>query len=583
MTRWLYLYKTDMCSRWAVVLLTGSALIGPGVAVAARKSSGSPTDPTAKSVFPFTGQIGATLVVSVRGTNLAPTTAVCIEGGAFTANVEPAPAQDSAKTAGEKTPVDVVRLKFQVRADAKPGRYSFRLMTARGVSNALSFYIVKDPVAAEPEGSHETPETAVAISSFPIVLSGQIARRGETDYYAFDVAAGQTLTFQAISGLPVNAAPGANTAGFDPAISLYEPSGSWFDSNRINRIAYNDEPLWVIGKPTGSWLVRTFEKKGRYLLRIEAFSGQGGPDYGYQIKITPGDVPQDQEPADTSWQERDFTRHLSANRLNELEARAGKPENQKSIESYGMASPVKLPATLEGNLTRLGEAQRTRFHLDGPQDIAFEVETPADTTPLFNPIVRLLDAHDQEVATNIFASHDRCTNEMSKTIQAKTIVPLRDAGDYTIEVRDTTPDHASPGFRYRIQVRPQIPHVGQVTFSDDHVNLSPGLVKTVRVMFDREEGYVGSIAVTAESLPAGVQVLSGADFEPDVDPPNFKSKRERYTPRTERAVVVFAAAPDAAITAMPKIVQLVVRPVMDGKLGAVIGSKQIPITVLAEP
>jgi hypothetical protein len=570
-----------MRSRWAVVLLAGSVLMRPDIATAARKASGSPTDPVAKSVFPFTGQIGATVIASVRGTNLAQATAVCVEGRAFTASVDPTPSQDSAKAAAEKTPADVVHLKIQVRADAGPGRYSFRLMTAKGVSNALSFYVVKDPVTAEPEGSHETPDSAVPVTKFPVVLSGQIAKRGETDFYAFDVAAGQTLTFQAISGLPVSGAPGANTAGFDPSISLYEPSGSWFDSKRINRIAFNDEPLWVIGKPTGAWLVRTFEKKGRYLLRIEAFSGQGGPDYGYQIKITPGEVSQDQEPIDASWQERDFRRHLSANRLNELEARAGKPENQKAIETYGMASSVKLPATVEGNLTRAGEAQRTRFHLDGPQDIAFEIETPADTLPVFNPIVRLLDAHDQEVATNIFATHDRCTNEMAKTIQAKTIVPLRDAGDYTIEVRDTTPDHASPGFRYRIQVRPQIAHVGLVAFSDDHVNLSPGQVKTVRVMFDREEGYVGSIAVTAESLPAGVQVLSGADFEPDVDPPTFKSKHERYTPRTERAVVVFAAAPNAAITAMPQIVQLVVRPVMDGNLGAVIGSKQLPITVLA--
>ena len=572
-----------MCSKWAVVLLAGLVLIRPGFATAARKSSGSATDPVAKSIFPFTGQIGATLLVSVRGTNLAQTTAVCVEGGGFAASVEGPPTQVAPKTAGEKTPADIVRLKVQVRADAKPGRYSFRLMTARGVSNALSFYVVKESVAAEPEGSHETPETAVPVSSFPVVLSGQIARRGETDYYAFDVAAGQTLTFQAISGLPVSGAPGANTAGFDPAISLYEESGSWFDAKRINRIAFNDEPLWVIGKPTGAYLVNTFANKGRYFLRIEAFSGQGGPDYGYQIKIAPGNVPQDQEPVDTSWQERDFRRHLTANGLNELEVRAGEPENQKAIETYGMTGTVKLPATLEGNLTRPGEAQRTRFHLDGPQDIALEIETPADTTPLFNPILRLLDAHDEEVATNVFASHDRCTNEMSKTIQAKTIVPLRDAGDYTIEIRDTTPDHASPGFRYRVQVRPQIPHVGQITFSDDHVNLSPGSVKTVRVMFDREEGYVGSIAVTAESLPAGVEALSGADFEPDVDPPDFKSKRERYTPRNERAVVVFAAGPDAAITAMPKIVQLVVRPVMDGKLGAVIGSKQIPITVLAEP
>jgi len=372
-----------------------------------------------KSVFPFAGQIGTTFDASLRGTNLSQPTAVFIEGGPFTASIEPdaAPASGKPSTTGKPTE-DVVRMRVQVRADAKPGRYSFRLMTARGVSNALPLYIVKEPVAAEPDGLHDTPETAVAVSDVPVVLSGKIAQRGETDYYAFNVAAGQTLTFEAISGLPTNGAPGAGTAGFDPAISLYEPSGSWFDAKRVNRIAFNDEPLWVVGKSTGAYLVHKFTNKGRYLLRIEAFSGQGGPDYGYQIRIAPGEIPQQPEPADPSWQERDFKRHLTANRLNELEERGGKPLNQKSIESYSVKSTVQLPATVEGGLTRAGESQRTQFHLDGPQDIAIEVETPADTTPLFNPIVRLLDTHGQEVATNIFASHDRCTNEMSKTIQA---------------------------------------------------------------------------------------------------------------------------------------------------------------------
>ncbi len=551
--------------------------------MAARKASSSPGDPTVKSVFPFTAQCGTTFLATVRGSNLRKSTAVFVDGAPFTATIEGDEVEAPDPFAKSQAPEDIVHLRFQVQADAKPGRYSFRLMAPRGVSNALPLYIVSQPILAEPEGSHETPETAVVVAKFPIVLSGRIARHGETDYYAFDAAAGQTLTFQAISGLPSPGAPGGNASGFDPSIAIYEPSGSWFDPKRINRVAFNDEPLWVIGKPTDAYLVHSFEKQGRYFLRIEAFSGQGGPDYGYQIKILPGDVPQDEMPADTNWQEREFHRRLSSNRLNELAERGGKPQDQKSIETYSAKSAFKIPGTLEGGLTEPGQANRAQFHLDGPRDIAIEVETPADGTPLFNPIVRLLGSDGKEVATNIFASHDNCTNEMSKSIQSKTTIPLRDAGDYTVEIRDTTPDHASPGFRYRVQIRPQIPHVGQVKIGDDHVNLSPGLAKSVRVMFDREEGYEGAVAITAESLPPGVQALSGADFEPDKDPPSFNSKRERYTPRTERAVVVFTAAPDAAITTQPQIVQLVVRPIMDGKLGAIIGTKQIPVTVVAKP
>jgi hypothetical protein len=208
-----------------------------------------------------------------------------------------------------------------------------------------------------------------------VVFNGRIGRRGESDFYAFDVKAGQTLTFEAISGLSSIGAAGGNAVGFDPSISIFEPSGSWFDPKRINRVAFNDEPLWVIGRLTDAYLVHKFEKAGRYLLRIEAFSGQGGPDYSYQLKILSGEAPQDQPHAAESWEERGFPRRLSANRLNQLAERGGKPADQKSIETY--RGPVfKIPGTLEGVVAQAGEAHRASFHLDSPRDIAIEIETP---------------------------------------------------------------------------------------------------------------------------------------------------------------------------------------------------------------
>ena len=84
-----------MCNKWTLLLLAGSALAGSVVATAARKSGGSAGDPSVKSVFPFTGQIGTTFVASIRGTNLAQPTAIFIEDGPFTAGIEPDVAQAS--------------------------------------------------------------------------------------------------------------------------------------------------------------------------------------------------------------------------------------------------------------------------------------------------------------------------------------------------------------------------------------------------------------------------------------------------------------------------------------------------------
>ena len=46
-------------------------------------------------------------------------------------------------------------------------------------------------------------------------------------------------------------------------------------------------------KSTDAHLVHRFAKVGNYLLRVEAFAGQGGPDYSYQLKIAPGEPPQE--------------------------------------------------------------------------------------------------------------------------------------------------------------------------------------------------------------------------------------------------------------------------------------------------
>jgi len=448
--------------------------------------------------------------------------------------------------------------------------------------------VVENSVITEPTGTHDTRESAITVPAAPAVFAGRLGQRGEADHYAFVAQAGQSLTFEVISGLPHTLAGGsaATIANFDPSLTIFDSEGSWFDPKRLKRIAYNDDPVMAFGRSSDAYLTHRFDKAGTYLLRVEAFAGQGGPDYSYQLKITPGNAPQKTDAKPDGWSERSWTRRLDSDRLNQLSARAGKPLDQKSIETYRAgAEPAvfKLPGTLQGTLTEPGETHRARFHVDAPADIAIEVEAPAAAPPFFNPVVRLVNESGEEVATNVFAALGACSGALSKSMQAKTIVPLRDTGDYTLEIRDATSDLGGPEFQYRVQVRPQIAHIGQVTISSDVVNLAPGEAKTIRVMFDREEGYQGAVAVVAESLPPGVSAAVGADFEPDKDPPAATGKRERYTPRTERAVVVVSASADAPVSVEPQKMGLVVRPLMDGKLGEPLSKKSLLVMVIQKP
>ncbi len=533
-------------------------------------------DPRAVSVHPFVGQRGTTFTATVRGSNLKEARAVVVDGAGVRMVVE--------GMGKESSPArDTVKIRVETGAETKSGRYSFRMVTESGVSNALVLGIAEGAVLAEPEGLHETTETAVVVVGVPVVYAGLIGKKGETDLYSFQAKAGETLTFQVRSGLPSLGAPGGNANGFDPAISIFEESGSWFDSKRLNRVAFNDEPLWVLGRLTDAYLAHTFAKAGRYYLRLEAFSGQGGPDYGYQLQILPGTVEQEREAGKTDWEERTFERPLTANRLNELAARGGRAEKAKAIETYRAMGTVGFPATIEGTIGRPGEMQRAKFTVAGPQDIAIEVETPDGAPPLFNPVVRLLDGAGAEVVTNVFAGRGACTGAMNKGLTAKVIYPLRNPGEYTLEVRDLTADLGDAGFRYRVQVRPQVGHVGKVLIDEDHLNLAPGGAKTVRVKFDREEDFRGAVAVVVENLPEGVVALAAADYEPDTDPPPFLGKRERYVARTERLVIGFSVAEGAGLSEVPRLVRVTVRSVVDGRPGKVIASKEIPMMVVAQP
>ena len=537
-------------------------------------------DPRAVSMHPFTGQRGNEFHATVRGSNLKDTKSVFVEQDGLKITVEGAAPPDNPKP---RNPLDAVRIRIETTATTKPGRYTFRLITPSGVSNSLPLQITDSQVLAEPEGTHETPETAVPVVAATALYTGLIARRGESDFYSFDVHTGETMTFQVISGLPSLGAAGGNANGFDPSITIYEPSGSWFDPKRINRIAFNDEPLWVLGRLTDAYLVHRFEKSGRYFLRVEAFSGQGGPDYSYQLKILPGDVPQDQPQGKASWDERSYQRPLGSNRLNDLAARGGRAQNQKAVETYKTLGSFTLPGTLEGTIVQPGESHRARFHVDGPQDIAIEIETPNAAPPLFNPVVRLLDASGEEVVTNFSVGRGACTGAMNKGLAVKTLFPLRNPGDYTVEVRNLTSDIGDEQFRYRVQVRPQVPHVGNILIEDDHINLAPGGAKTVRITFDREEDYRGAVAVSVENLPEGVSALAAADYEPDKDPPPFPGKRERYQARTERMVVAFSASETAPLTQEPKVALVTVRPLVDGKPGMALATKKIPMMMVAKP
>jgi len=484
------------------------------------------------------------------------------------------------------TPTDVVNIHVTVDSSTKPGSYPFRVVTKQGISNAASMRVTSERTIMEIEESTGEPEHAPRLSGFPLVVNGRIAKKGEVDYYSFEAQPGEELSFEVFSGF----------SPFDPSLTILEASGSWFDPHRLNRVAFSDEPLWYPDFSTDTRLVHRFEHGGRFLVRVEGFEGRGSPSDVYQLRVSTGRGAAASLRAlpKPGWQERTFTRHITADWLERLRERGAPAGPRQELETFRavqepaptppvmpMMPIMKIPGIVEGVISQPGEVQRIAFHVKGAQDLVLEVETPDATMPLFNPVVRVLDSAGREVATNVYAQLNNCGGYMMKMIEPKAIVAFHADGDYTVQIHDVTTDNADPSFAYRVLIRPQIPHIGKIGVEEERMNLTPGTARQVSVETEREENYSGLVAVSVEGLPPGVQAVTGSAPEEEKPPLMNGGRVERYFPKSQKSVLVMVVAPDAPLTPIPQMARVIVRAIVEGKVAQPLDTVLVPVMVVA--
>lgn len=552
------------------------------LALVARVSSETPkvpVEPRLLSVYPLGDLPGSTFDACLRGFTLREAQAIWFESDSIRARIDgthPDPESDPHAS----TPTDVANIHVTIATTAKPGIYPFRVVTKQGVSNAISMRVTDARTVREPEALTGIPEQAPRLSDFPLVVNGRIAKKGQVDYYSIDARPGEELSFQAVSGF----------SAFDPSLAILEPSGSWFDPHRLNRVAFNDEPLYYPDFPTDALLVHRFERGGRYLVSVASFEGQGTPDNVYQLRISTGRAaaPLLRALPKPGWQEHTFTRHFAADWLGQLRERGDRLKPTAPLETFravnaSSTSPpaMKVPGIVEGTISEPGETQKITFQVKEAQDLVLELETPEVTIPLFNPVLRVLDSTGQEVVTNVYTQLNNCGGFMMKTAQPKTVAAFRGDSEYTLEVHDITTDSAGPNFAYRVLIRPLDPHLGKVALEEERINLKPGGAKPINVEMEREENYYGLVALSVEGLPIGVQAVAGSEPEEQKPPLMNGGKVDRYFPKKQKSVLLLTAAPDAPITSMPQMARVLVRPIVEGKVAAPVATELVPVMVVA--
>ncbi len=565
------------------------ALLLPGVLHAESGAAGlQPTDPEAIHMFPLGGQPGSSVEIEILGRNLEGARALWADTDAIqgrVVRVEPGSARMKEGRKVKDIPGQRVVAAVNIDPGAKRGPHALRLVSSKGVSNELIFWVVPMPTLQETAEEHGTAKEAQSIA-VPSALSGRIAEEGQVDFYRFEARPDQELAFEVVEGVQRLWGDLRRAPGF--SLELSGPGESWFDAER--RVKLGAANTAVFHKFISAYkprLIHRFAKGGWYTLGVK-----GEPGATYQLQIgAPADFPPLvraqglDKLAANRWQELRDLMGLSGEESPTGPAAAGPAaivQEQEPNDAARQALTVAIPSIVEGAIDFPADVDHFRFELEEALDLAFEIETPERHYPYFNPRIEVVDEAGRELVNNIYKRQASQNMWFWKTAESKMVFSLPESGSYLIRVRDVTRRKGGAGFRYRLLVRPQVPHVGEVEVAEvlnilgremldwmielDRVNLYPGEAKKVSVIISREEGFAGDLAVSVDNLPEGVEVLPGADMGPELGLPQDQGRKEVFAAEDQVVTLLLAVRPDAPPTATPRWLRFHLRPVQPGRL-----------------
>lgn len=552
------------------------------------------------SVFPLGGQRGTEFEVVIPG--IGSPDAVWLDSDQLSATVEKEPDGKGAYQ---------TRMRVRCPEDAQLGYHLFRLIQFNGGTRPLPLLIHDEPSVTEAETPHQKPQEAQLLS-WPCALYGRIDEKGQLDYFAFEVAAGDHLLLElnTSSGL---IRPNIGSRLFTtPEVSLLAPTGSWFDPHRAVKLLPEDHSTffyWPPRLPSNAVInllpryTYRFDQAGWYLIEIGDQGGLGGLDHCYQLRIA--SAHQDEPIRWTerkllhnrlfAWQEREYSGRFQEEWLQQIFSRSGLPvpaldatpaNNEKSSNMYDsqlfqnnlvfieerepndladQAVEVTIPAAINGTVNSPGDEDVFRIAITPGTKLCFELRTPDLPPPHFSPRLDVLDATGTAVFSNIFTKVAGDGDDWVKSLEPKTIHTFEEGGQYSLRLRDLTNSRGGHRHKYQLLVRPQLPHAGEIylatispyrgmRYYQDTINIKAGTTMKLFAVIEKEEGFAGPFALSIENLPSGVDLLPSNEDPPDV---SFTGQvyeargtinKFRYRPPRQAFPLILRAAADAPHT-----------------------------------
>lgn len=603
------------------------------------------TDPILNSIFPMAGQKGTTVQAEFRGTNLGGAYALWSDAGGISGEITRVEATP-AETKKERNTFRALVL-LKIASEEKSASCSLRLITPRGISNSLPFEVTREAVMVDSKPHQTPGDASLvripAMVSGRISTSGELdyyaveVNRGQE--LMFEVQAKKEKARGL--GVPPEFQPQLNL--YDSGGSwLDSQQNNWLGSGSLDiPLTYRFQKAGrylvqiggILGKGSPDYVYVLRIVSGQEHANISARQTTESAQRATLVPTRPRSPISPTWPPWPAWEERSFTRPivpgwsealrsravegLSADRpgsettdagqgsiqsrtAHNVSANQSQPAASASITEITETEPndkpdqavaMPVPAIITGTIRSPGDVDTFRFNAGKGQRLAFEVETPDVAPPRFNPEISILDADGREIVSNVRKRIYTLRREApSMTVPAffdgvepKVIATFAAAGNYYVQIRGLTFRAGGPHCAYRLMVREQVPHVGDTTLKEDHINLQQGEAKALTITADLEESFDGELALTAEGLPQGVR--ASPSTEPLAKAPDgYETEhKENLEPQSRKVTLVLAALPGAPATVKPSLIRIQGTPVVNGRVGHPFTIAEVPLMVVMPP
>lgn len=434
-------------------------------------------------------------------------------------------------TPANQSIASLVLVEVTIAPDAEPGEREIRLVTLRGVSNPLVFYVGQVPefsrkpmvtaskqvLGKESQALRRRPANEVEDQvPVPCTVNGQIAS-GEVNRYRFSARKGQRLVLTTLGRQLVPFLADAVPGWFQPVLTLSDAEGK--------EVAYDDDYEF---KPDPTIFYQV-PKDGEYVVAIRDSLYRGREDFVYRITI--GELPFITsifplggqagtlvKPEVKGWnlEQADLTplaaeaepgiyrlavssKGLVSNRvpfsLDELPEGFDQEPNNNQAE----AQKVTLPIIINGRINRPDDWDVFQFSAKANQTIVAEVQARRLDSPL-DSIIKLTDAAGKLLAFN--DDHEDLTAGINThPADSYLRIKLPADGQYFVHIGDTA-RHGGPEYGYRLRLSaPQSDFDLRVVPSN--LSLRSKSAGQLTVYVQRRDGFSGPIKLSLNEPPPG--------------------------------------------------------------------------------